>query len=74
MLVFDKTRKRCVAPPTEDCDVPPTTIPPEEDKAEDRPNNIPDNRRRDQFPQSSRQNLPFPISDGSIAKRQQNIE
>jgi len=74
MLVFDKTRKRCVAPPTEDCDVPPTTIPPEEEKAEDRPNNIPDNRRRDQFPQSSRQNLPFQISDGPIAKRQQNIE
>merc|ERR1712066_769879 len=74
MLVFDKTRKRCVAPPTEDCDVPPTTIPPEEEKSEDRPNNIPDNRRRDQFPQSSRQNLPFQISDGPIAKRQQNTE
>lgn len=22
MLVFDKNAKRCVAPPTEDCDVP----------------------------------------------------
>ena len=29
MLVFDKLRKRCVAPPTVDCDVPPTP-PPEE--------------------------------------------
>merc|ERR1711956_7940 len=27
MLVFDKNRKRCTAPPTEDCDVPATTHP-----------------------------------------------
>jgi len=23
MLVFDKIKKRCVPPPTEDCDIPP---------------------------------------------------
>ena len=27
MLVFDKQRKRCVAPPTDDCDVPTTPAP-----------------------------------------------
>merc|ERR1712203_456980 len=27
MLVFNKNRKRCTAPPTEDCDVPATTHP-----------------------------------------------
>merc|ERR1711990_707088 len=60
MLVFDKNRKRCTAPPTEDCDVPATTPPTEE---EDQGNNnftgqgrgqgrpqprdpVPENRRR----------------------------
>jgi len=28
MLVFDKNRRRCVTPPTEDCDVPTTSAPP----------------------------------------------
>jgi len=28
MLVFDKNRRRCVTPPTEDCDVPTTKAPP----------------------------------------------
>lgn len=32
MLVFDKNRKRCTAPPTEDCDVPATTPPTEEEQ------------------------------------------
>ena len=32
MLVFDKTRKRCVAPPTEDCDIPPPTSQSEDDE------------------------------------------
>jgi hypothetical protein len=27
MLVFDKSRKRCVTPPTEDCEVPTTSAP-----------------------------------------------
>jgi hypothetical protein len=27
MLVFDKNRKRCVTPPTEDCEVPTTNAP-----------------------------------------------
>ena len=31
MLVFDKDRKRCVSPPTADCDVPVTTPQPDED-------------------------------------------
>jgi len=34
MLVFDKNRKRCVSPPTEDCDVPQTTPAPEEDESQ----------------------------------------
>ena len=28
MLVFDKNRRRCVTPPTEDCEVPTTKAPP----------------------------------------------
>ncbi len=32
MLVFDKNRKRCVTPPTEDCEVPTTSAPPPEDQ------------------------------------------
>merc|ERR1712066_344691 len=31
MLVFDKLRRRCVTPPTEDCEVPSTVAPPPED-------------------------------------------
>ena len=31
MLVFDKDRKRCVSPPTADCDVPVTTPQPDEE-------------------------------------------
>lgn len=29
MLVFDKESLRCVVPPTADCDIPTTQIPPE---------------------------------------------
>jgi hypothetical protein len=29
MLVFDKVRKRCIAPPTADCDIPATTPSPD---------------------------------------------
>ena len=32
MLVFDKTRKRCVSPPTEDCDIPPPTAQSEDEE------------------------------------------
>lgn len=32
MLVFDKTRKRCVSPPTEDCDIPPPTAQTEDEE------------------------------------------
>lgn len=35
MLVFDKNRKRCVTPPTEDCEVPTTNAPPPEDQFDD---------------------------------------
>jgi len=35
MLVFDKLRKRCVAPPTADCDVPPPPPPSDDDFDED---------------------------------------
>jgi hypothetical protein len=41
MLVFDKQRKRCVAPPTADCDPPPTPPPSEDDE-----NNDDDNQDR----------------------------
>lgn len=34
MLVFDKERKRCVSPPTADCDVPTTTPQPEDEQQE----------------------------------------
>ena len=55
MLVFDKKRKRCVSPPTEDCEVPATTPAPEEDSEGGplpsggrggRPQSLPENRRR----------------------------
>jgi len=32
MLVFDKIRKRCVTPPTEDCEVPTTNAPPPDEQ------------------------------------------
>jgi len=32
MLVFDKLRKRCVTPPTEDCEVPTTSAPPPDEQ------------------------------------------
>jgi len=32
MLVFDKNRRRCVTPPTEDCEVPTTKAPPPEEE------------------------------------------
>merc|ERR1711913_10518 len=38
MLVFDKNRRRCVTPPTEDCDVPTTKAPP---PGEENENNFP---------------------------------
>jgi len=52
MLVFDKQRKRCVAPPTADCDIPPTPPPSEfdeDDNDDGRGNNRPfRNRNRNQ--------------------------
>merc|ERR1712066_416564 len=54
MLVFDKDRKRCVSPPTEDCDVPATTPSPEDiddggspsGGRRPQPQALPENRRR----------------------------
>merc|ERR1712024_271672 len=57
MLVFDKARKRCVSPPTEDCDVPATTPAPEGEqggqessgppqRSRGNPSQNPENRRR----------------------------
>lgn len=37
MLVFDRRALRCVVPPTEDCDVPTTQLPPESDLQENAP-------------------------------------
>jgi len=34
MLVFDKNRRRCVTPPTEDCEVPTTKAPPPEEEGD----------------------------------------
>jgi hypothetical protein len=80
MLVFDKNRKRCVAPPTEDCDVPATTPPSEEEQQDNnsglgnsgprggRPQQSPENRRRFQTnPQQldSRDQLPFNLPEGA---------
>jgi len=46
MLVFDKKRKRCVSPPTEDCEVPSTTPSPDDE----------DNRDNDDDGQPRQQN------------------
>merc|ERR1711910_176858 len=57
MLVFDKDRRRCVTPPTEDCDVPATTPAPEDEqggqessgppqRSRGNPSQNPENRRR----------------------------
>merc|ERR1739845_252775 len=57
MLVFDKARKRCGSPPTEDCDVPATTPAPEDEqggqessgppqRSRGNPSQNPENRRR----------------------------
>lgn len=55
MLVFDKNRKRCVSPPTEDCDVP-TTTPPTEEK--DQGNNNFTGQGRGQGPPQHRDPIP----------------
>merc|ERR1711953_864998 len=79
MLVFDKARKRCVSPPTEDCDVPATTPDPG-DIDDGSPNGggggqrraqaSPENRRRFQQQLRDEQgpplnNLPFNIPSGA---------
>lgn len=38
MLVFDRRSLRCVVPPTEDCDIPTTQIPPEQESGDQREN------------------------------------
>lgn len=43
MLVFDRRSLRCVVPPTEDCDVPTTQLPPEGDLQENVPSRGNDN-------------------------------
>jgi len=43
MLVFDRRSLRCVVPPTEDCDVPTTQLPPPEDDAQNVPSRGNDN-------------------------------
>lgn len=60
MLVFDKQRKQCVAPPTADCDIPSTTPAPEDDEennnndGQPRNNRRPGNKRRSQEKQGGR--------------------
>ncbi len=79
MLVFDKQRRRCVSPPTEDCDVPVTTPAPEDeeigngggglDNRGSRPRgDLGENRRRfqtnqDQLPPPGA--LPFNLPEGA---------
>lgn len=77
MLVFDKDRKRCVSPPTADCDVPVTTPSPEDEESDSpsgprgRPQPqqqaIPENRRRFQLPDQGGpgQGLPFELPSGA---------
>jgi len=88
MLVFDKDRKRCVSPPTADCDVPVTTPSPDDENQNTgqdrrRPNDNRDrggnqeNRRRfdvgSQGPQGPPQGLPFNLPEGAqILARPQN--
>merc|ERR1712038_651441 len=48
MLVFDKNRRRCVTPPTEDCEVPTTKAPPPGEEGD----NFPSGSRGDQPQQS----------------------
>jgi len=74
MLVFDKNRRRCVTPPTEDCEVPTTKAPPpgEEDNfasgpGDDQPQQSPNPRRggggrRPQGPPPGAR--PLPSGDG----------
>jgi len=49
MLVFDKNRRRCVTPPTEDCEVPTTKAPPPGEEGD----NFPSGSRGDDQPQQS---------------------
>lgn len=41
MLVFDRRSLRCVVPPTDDCDIPTTPLPVEEEQEPNGPENIP---------------------------------
>ena len=58
MLVFDKNRKRCVSPPTEDCDVPATTPPTEEENQGN--NNFTGQGRGEGRPRPQQQRDPVP--------------
>merc|ERR1712117_432842 len=49
MLVFDKNRRRCATPPTEDCEVPTTKAPPPGEEGD----NFPSGPRGDDQPQQS---------------------
>ncbi|XP_026480311.1 protein obstructor-E-like [Ctenocephalides felis] len=62
MLVFDRRSLRCVAPPTEDCDVPPIaqTGPGGIDNADDDQNQNLNQRGGDQFPNLPAGALPVP--------------
>lgn len=71
MLVFDKERKRCIAPPTKDCDVPATTPSPQEENGgrqggggNGRGGSNNDNRRRFQEGVANNGPLPFQLPDG----------
>ena len=80
MLVFDKDRKRCVSPPTEDCDVPATTPAPEDSQdggsssggRRSQASALPENRRRFQTPEGGLPpNLPFVPNGASLLQQPQ---
>lgn len=54
MLVFDKNRRRCVTPPTEDCDVPTTSAPPPGEEGNNNDGNFSSSGSRQQSPNPRR--------------------
>merc|ERR1712106_671374 len=83
MLVFDKNRKRCTAPPTEDCEVPDTTPPTEEDNNRNNGNNQftgqgrgqgrPSAQPRDPVPENRRR-FQTQLEDNSPRQQQQQSQ
>lgn len=75
MLVFDKVSLRCVIPPTDDCDIPSTTPPPEEFEQE-RPAQRPaasQSRPQAQRPQAQRPQAQLQQAQAARPQQQQRF-